>query len=119
MRKLFLGLSAALALAAPVLAHHGWAWTTGGNIELTGVIQSARLGNPHGLLEIDAEGEVWTVEMGQPWRHERAGLDEARLVKGVEITLIGEPSANIDDRRMKAERVILDGRTYALYPNRS
>lgn len=119
MRKLFLGLFAALALAVPAIAHHGWAWTTGGNIELTGVIQSVRLGNPHGILEIDAEGEVWTVEMGQPWRHERAGLDEALLVTGVEITLIGEPSANIDDRRMKAERVILDGEIYALYPNRS
>jgi hypothetical protein len=114
MRKFFLGLFAALALAAPAVAHHGWAWITGGNIELTGVIQSARLGNSHGILEVDAEGEVWTVEMGQSWRHERAGLDE-----GVAITLIGEPSANIDDKRMKAEQVILGGETFALYPDRS
>ena len=74
-------LNAALlgvALAMPAgyaLAHHGWAWTTGGNLELTGVIAQARLGNPHGQLEVDVEGETWTVEVGQPWRNERAADD--------------------------------------------
>ena len=70
-----------VALAVPTgaaLAHHGWAWTTGGNLELTGVIAEARLGNPHGLLEVDVEGERWIVEVGQPWRNERAGLDGGR-----------------------------------------
>ena len=43
-------------------AHHGWRWTTGGNIELTGMITAARLGNPHGVLTVDAEGQVWRVE---------------------------------------------------------
>jgi hypothetical protein len=56
------------------MAHHGWRWTTGGNIELTGVITSAQLGNPHGVLTVDADGEIWRVEVGQPWRNERAGL---------------------------------------------
>ena len=27
--------------AGAALAHHGWRWTTGGNIELTGIIVSA------------------------------------------------------------------------------
>ena len=35
-------------------AHHGWSWTTGGNIELTGIIKTAKLGNPHGVLTVDA-----------------------------------------------------------------
>ena len=72
----------ALGLTVPAgaaLAHHGWAWTTGGNVELTGVIEQVRLGNPHGLLEVDVEGESWTVEVGQPWRNERAGLKEGDL----------------------------------------
>jgi len=105
--------------AGAALAHHGWAWTTGGNIELTGVITEARLGNPHGVLQVDAEGEMWTVEVGQPWRHARAGLDEAAYAVGAEITVIGEPSADIEDRRVKAERVLLGGTTYELYPDRS
>lgn len=120
MRQAILaGVLTLAALAAPVAAHHGWSWTTGGNIELTGVIVSARLGNPHGILEVDADGEMWTVEAGQPWRHARAGLDESQLRPGVEITVIGEPSADPDRKVVKAEQIVLGGYRYILYPGRS
>jgi hypothetical protein len=100
------------------LAHHGWAWTTGGNIELTGVIKGVRLGNPHGLLEVDVEGEMWTIEVGQPWRNERAGLEDGDLAEGVEIRAIGEPSADPSEKRMKVERLFLGDQEYILYPDR-
>lgn len=108
----------AAALALPVAAHHGWRWTDGGRFELTGIVTEARLGNPHGILTVDAEGEVWTVEVGQPWRNERAGLTDDMLAPGVELTVIGERSADPDDLTVKAEAVIIDGQTYALYPER-
>jgi hypothetical protein len=63
------------------------------------VIRSAKIGNPHGILKVAAnkEGkdEEWTVEVGQPWRNERAGLKDSMLVKGVELTIQGaaEPIA--------------------------
>ena len=85
--------------AGAALAHHGWRWTTGGNIELTGIIASAQLGNPHGVLTIDADGQIWRVEVGQPWRNERAGLKQGDLKKGVEIRIVGEPAA--DPRRLQ------------------
>ena len=100
------------------LAHHGWSWTTGGNIELVGVIKQARLGNPHGVLKVDVDGEVWTVEVGQPWRNERAGLKDGDLAEGVEIRAIGQPAADISEKRMKVERLFLENRGYNLYPNR-
>ena len=101
------------------LAHHGWSWTTGGNIELIGVIKTVRLGNPHGVLQVDVEGELWTVEVGQPWRNERAGLKAGDLLEGAEIRVIGEPSANIQNKRMKAERLFLGDREYILYRDRN
>jgi len=76
------------------------------------------LGNPHGVLKIDVNGEEWTVEVGQPWRNERAGLKPKDFSKGVTIRIVGEPSANINDRRVKAERVYIGGREYILYPGR-
>jgi len=100
------------------LAHHGWAWTTGGNIELTGIITSAKLGNPHGVLQVDLEGQIWQVEVGQPWRNEQAGLKDGDLAEGVEVKIVGEPSANIEDKLMKAERIYIGGQEYNLYPNR-
>ena len=100
------------------LAHHGWSWTTGGNIELTGIIVSAKLGNPHGVLKVDVDGAIWTLEVGQPWRNQRAGLKDGDLAEGVEIRAVGEPSADIADQRMKVERLYLGDREYVLYPNR-
>lgn len=121
MRAFVLAVAIAAGLLMHVggaLAHHGWSWTTGGNIDLTGVIKSVRLGNPHGRLEVDVEGEVWVIEVGQPWRNERAGLKDGDLAEGVEIRIIGEPSADTGERRLKAERLFLGGREYELYPQR-
>lgn len=114
------GAAAAAALAAtaaPALAHHGWSWTSGGNIELTGVVREARLGNPHGELTVQAGDETWTVEVGQPWRNDRAGVTDAMLAPGREITAVGEPAAD-GARLMKAERLIIDGTLHELYPGR-
>lgn len=99
------------------LAHHGWAWTTGGNIELTGTIREVRLGNPHGTLQVEVNGETWTVEVGQPWRNSRAGLKEGDLAPGVEATFIGEPAAG-NEKRLKVERMSIGGQNYILYPGR-
>lgn len=116
-RRTFLG-SALVAFAGPAFAHHGWRWTDGGEFELTGLITEAKLGNPHGELTIDAEGEIWLAEIGQPYRNEAAGLADDMLTPGTEVTLLGERSADPDEKLMKAERVTIDGTNYDLYPER-
>lgn len=108
-----------LTAAAPARAHHGWRWAEETEFELTGIITEARLGNPHGLLTVDAGGESWTVEVGQPWRNADAGLVDGMLVPGVELTAQGHRSADPAERRMKAERIVIAGRTYDLYPDRT
>ena len=118
---LLAGGALALLVAAqprPVRAHHGWRWTEDGNFELTGLIKTVRLGNPHGVLTIDVDGEIWTVEVGQPWRNERAGLTDDMLSVGREVTISGARAADATDKKVKAERVIIDGTLYNLYPNR-
>ena len=133
-----------VALAVtPAASHHGWLWAEDENFELTGVVKSARLGNPHGLLTVEAKGGAagggtsgggtsgggasgggtsgggtWTVEVGQPWRNKRAGLTDDKLVPGVELTASGHRSSDRSRRLMKAERIIISGRTYDLYPER-
>jgi len=118
-RRLAVLALAPMVFAGSALAHHGWSWTTGGNIELTGVIRSVNLGNPHGILEVDVDGDLWTVEVGQPWRNARAGLQDGDLSVGVEITAEGEPAADVSERRLKAEQLTIAGRNYQLYPGRS
>lgn len=105
-------------VTSPAVAHHGWSWTTGGNIELTGVITSVQLGNPHGVLKVDVEGEEWTVEVGQPWRNQRAGLKDGDLAEGVEIRVVGEPSADQSQKLVKAVKLYIGDREFILYQDR-
>src|SRR5690606_1729728 len=82
-------LAAALLLAQNVAAHHGWGWASDEEFELTGTITAVRLGNPHGEVTIDVDGEQWVVEAGQPWRNRRAGLNGDLLRIGQRITAHG------------------------------
>ncbi|MEZ5740228.1 MAG: DUF6152 family protein [Burkholderiaceae bacterium] len=116
--RLVAALVLGLGLASLAQAHHGWRWTADGQFELTGVVRSATLGNPHGVLQVDADGTMWTVEVGQPWRNERAGLTDAMFVPGAEMTLVGKRSADAREYRLKAERILIEGKAYDLYPER-
>ncbi|MGI1663164.1 DUF6152 family protein [Palleronia sp. KMU-117] len=120
-RLLAAGLATLALTALPrlALAHHGWRWTDTGEFELSGIITAAELGNPHGLLTVQAGDEVWTAEVGQPWRNEAAGLTDAMLAPGTEVILRGHRAADAARLVMKAERVIIAGRLYDLYPDRS
>ena len=111
-------LAASLWPAAGVMAHHGWGWATDEEFEIAGRITGVRLGNPHGEVDIDVDGERWVVEVGQPWRNARAGLTEDLLQVGRIMTVHGHRSANPGERLVKAERVLIDGRDYDLYPDR-
>lgn len=110
---------AGLCLAPAARAHHGWSWTDTGEFQLVGIIREVHLGNPHGVLIVQAEDEFWTAEIGQPGRNASAGLSNDLLRQGVEVTLIGHRSADPAELRMKAERVVIAGKLYDLYPNRS
>ena len=126
MRKLFtrqfpvalLVLAAGTLVAQGVSAHHGWGWASEEEFELTGKITNVRLGNPHGEVTLDANGEKWIVEVGQPWRNEQAGLPPELLSVGRILTVHGHRSKKQSEKLMKAERVIIDGKSHNLYPDR-
>jgi hypothetical protein len=111
-------LGAAVLVPSVALAHHGWSWTTGENLELTGTITEVRLGNPHGEFSLDVDGTLWTIEVGQPWRNSSAGLEDGDLAEGVVLTVSGEPSADPEEKLLKAERLWIDDVEYELYPDR-
>jgi len=122
-RRQFLLMGALAAagtlVARPGGAHHGWGWATDDTFELTGRVTAVKLGNPHGELTLDVDGESWVVEIGQPWRNRRAGLSEEVLREGTLVTAHGPRSARAGERLLKAERLVIDGRDYVLYPDRA
>ena len=112
-------LAAILFLPLNSLAHHGWGWATDEEFEITGKIVGVRLGNPHGEITLEVSGENWIAEVGQPWSNERAGLTAELLSVGRMVTIHGHRSAKKDENLIKAERVVIDGRDYNLYPDRA
>ena len=104
--------------AAPVAAHHGWAWATDEEFRLTGTVKRVRHGNPHGEMTLATPSGEWTVEIGQPWRNQQAGLTRELLRPGTKLLILGHRSSNKRQRLMKAERVVIAGKSYNLYPDR-
>ena len=117
-RRCLAGLILMGAGLSAAFAHHGWRWTDDGQFELTARVEKAVLGNPHGVLTMDADGSKWLVEVGQPWRNERAGLTDALMAKGATLTVIGKRSADAKEQRLKAERIVIGGKNFDLYPER-
>ena len=104
--------------AVPVGAHHGWGWATDEEFEVAGTVKTVRHGNPHGTMRLVTRSGEWTVEIGQPWRNARAGLDAQLLRPGTRLLVHGHRSARKSERLMKAERIVIAGKSYNLYPDR-
>jgi hypothetical protein len=117
-RRAILSAFAAAALASTAFAHHGWSWTEEEQSELTGTIQEIFIGNPHAVLSVAAEDGLWTVELAPPQRTRAAGFDEEAAKVGDEVTAIGNRSKDQNEKRMKAVRIVVNGKTYDVYPDR-
>ncbi len=116
------GVVAATAIVATALtglafAHHGWSWADAEHIELTGIITSITIAPPHPIIEVDADGEMWVVELGNPTNTARSGFVEGSAEVGQEITALGNRASD-GELRMKAVRITVNGRTYDIYPER-
>lgn len=114
----FFALMSNAWLPRGALAHHGWGWATEEEFEITGKIVGVRLGNPHGEVTLLVGNQEWIVEVGQPWRNERAGLTADVLNMGRIVTAYGHRSAREGERLVKAERLVIDSKDYILYPDR-
>jgi hypothetical protein len=117
-RLLSLSLALGLVASPSAFAHHGWSWTEDEYSELEGTITQVYVGNPHATLEIDVDGENWRVELAPPSQTVRAGFSEDAAKPGDTVTAIGNRSLDQNERRMKAVRITVNGKTYDVYPNR-
>ncbi|MEY4983891.1 MAG: hypothetical protein RIR62_2157 [Pseudomonadota bacterium] len=110
---------AAVTLAPPVLAHHGWSWAEPEQTEMAAVITSVSLAPPHPELTVtDADGQVWTIELGSPGRTDRAGFTADVAKAGDAVTILGNRARDPAERVMKAVRITLAGKAYDFYPER-
>ncbi|WP_245316233.1 MULTISPECIES: DUF6152 family protein [Chelatococcus] len=117
--RLFVASMFVLPVLAGAAAHHGWSWADADQIELKGTIRDIYIGPPHPTLDIETASDgVWRVELGNPRQTERAGFVESSAKVGDEIVAIGNRSQDAGEKRMKAVRITVGGKTYDIYPER-
>ncbi len=121
MRKALLAvtLAAGAALATPSAAHHGWAGYLDEEFALTGIVETANLGGPHGVLRMRVGRQVWNVVLSPPTRIQRAGLTNAAVPRGTRVTARGHRHRNPRTLEMKTERLVIGNRSFDLYPERT
>ncbi|MGK9050339.1 DUF6152 family protein [Neorhizobium petrolearium] len=116
--RILAGTAIAAAVAGSAAAHHGWSWAEADQVELRGTIHSISFAPPHPTLEVRAEGGVWRVELGNPNQTQRSGFVEGQAKVGDEIVATGNRSEDRNERRMKAVRIVVAGKTFDIYPER-
>jgi hypothetical protein len=110
----------ALSLSAfPAFAHHGWAGNFDEEFELTGTVQAGvSLVGPHATMKLLADGHVWDLTLAPPAPTARAGLKEGTIPVGSTVTIHGHRNRDPKRFEVKTERVIWNGHTYNVYPDR-
>ena len=108
-----------LCLAMPLSAHHGWGGQQDQESSVTGVVmQVPNLAGPHATMKIRVDQQVWDLTLSDGNRVTASGLKADTLKVGDTVTVHGHRSSDMKRFEMKTERVVHNGRTYAVYPNR-
>ena len=85
---------------------------------MTGTIQEVFIGNPHAVLKVEAEDGLWTVELAPPSRTRASGFDENAAKAGDAGDRDRQPLERPAEKRMKAVQLVVNGKTYDIYPDR-
>jgi hypothetical protein len=118
---LSIGIGVVALFALPALAHHGWSGNSDQEFEITGTVEKGvSLAGPHATMRIKAQdGQVWDLTLAPPARTSDSGLKEGVIPLGAKVTVHGHRSRDAKRFEIKTERVIWNGRTFSVYPNRT
>ncbi len=100
--------TAALA-AIPAAAHHGWgSYDSEAATTIEGQIETITIGNPHGEMTIEHEGEIWLIILAPPSRMQARGATADLLQPGVPVSAYGFPRRD-GTPELRAEWIEVDG----------
>src|SRR5215469_5710024 len=109
MSRILRAAAAALLLATPAHAHHGW----GGTVE-----EGVKLAGPHATMKIKVGANLWDITMAPPARTERAGLTEGLIPVGASVLVRGNRNRDPNRYEMKVIMVRYGKRQFDVYPER-
>jgi hypothetical protein len=109
----FFAILGALAICAPMYAHHGGAsYDTSKVVTLKGTVTSYLLTNPHAQIYFDVKDESgnmvhWAAELNAPSWLIRKGWTRNSMKPGDEITIVARPNKEANVRVVSLQKVIL------------
>lgn len=115
MRKLTQAIAAAcfMGFTALALAHHGWSGYETELLKVDGVIEQSSYANPHGSIQLKTPEKTWLVVLAPTSRMANRGLTAEMLKTGATVKVEGYQKST-DSKEMRAERIIVDGKTVEL-----
>lgn len=113
-RRILFAAGLSLALAAPVLAHHGWGgFDTNKPLDHSGAVTGSSFSNPHGVVKTFRDGKELTFELAPVARMEARGLAAADIAPGKSVRLYGYQNNGVP-ALYRAEWIEIAGRRIEL-----
>ncbi len=111
--------TAALTIGTAAFAHHGWEWAEEKQTTLEGTIREIYIGPPHPTLKVEtAKDGLWQIDLANPSQTSRSGFAEGSAQRGNKVVILGNRSAQKDQKLMKAVKITVEGKDFLLYPER-
>ncbi len=102
------------SVGGAALAHHGWGSYDAANvITIENPVVRLEWQNQHVHVGMNHEGAAWELVLAPPFRMEARGLSPEMIKAGTRVRVEGYPSTRVQ-REMRAERIVVDGKTYEL-----
>jgi hypothetical protein len=126
MKKVLWSAVMAVALAAPVFAHHSpAAFDRTKKVTLVGTVKEFRWQNPHTWIEVEVPDEkdkgklvVWGVELTSPTYLIRAGWKSNIIKPGDKVTVVVNPVRSGEPSGIFVSMTLPDGRELLERPAR-
>lgn len=94
-------------------AHHGWSSYESEARTLVGPVTALSYANPHGTIEMTAEGKAYRVILAPVSRMNSRGLSAEMLAVGTQVTVVGYVKRD-DPGEVRAESISVGGKTVEL-----
>jgi hypothetical protein len=112
--RFVIAILAALAIALPAAAHHGWGSYDADNpMTIEGAIKTLRLENPHGEMTVEHEGADWLITLAPLSRMNNRGATADVVKVGETVTAYGYPKRD-GTKEIRAEWIELGGQRFQL-----
>ena len=113
-RRFALALAGLALAGGAAFAHHGWgSYDAAKKFTITSPVAHLMWQNPHVHIHVTHQGATWEAVLAPLFRMNARGLSPDLIKAGTRVQIEGYPSTQTA-REMRAERIIVAGKTYEL-----